>query len=313
MSLKEKTKELWAKVKAYFLEDTGSGKSSLNVKRAGIAGGGLVLLLAGLGAVLSPSEDLTFYNQNSSSKDDIEDTEAVSENQVSEVNGLFVGGSKALAEQRRLEAARKRGAVTIKYFAPQIIGAPTKGPKAIKMGAKLLGFLLTSIDTREPSLVSVLLPRGGVSDSGMEIPKDSILIGNFGYSGEGSKVALQFARLDTPDGDSIKISAVGLDAADYTAGVRGKVFSDNTVKLVSSFGLTMAASMTDVLTEREALSAFGYAEAKPTMKNALLQGVSNAAKEQAGRMSEEISSKQDYVVIPKGKEVIVQLTEDFTQ
>ena len=305
---------LWGRFKAYFLEDNGSGKKSLHVKRASIAGGGTVLLLAGLGAVFSPAEDRTFYNQSSNPpKEDVELSEAGSNNFESELGGLFAGGSKQLAEQRRMEAARKRGAVTIKYFAPQIIGTATKGPKAIKMGAKLLGFLLTSIDTREPSLVSVLLPRGGVSDSGVEIPKDSILIGNFGYSGEGSKVALQFARLDTPDGDSIKVSAVALDAADYTAGVRGKVFSDNTVKLVSNLGLTMAASMTDVLTEREALSSFGYAEAKPTMKNALLQGISGAAKEQAGRTSEEINSKQDYVVIPRGKEVIIQLTEDFTQ
>jgi len=304
--------KLWEKVKAYFFEDATSGaKKSLKVKRAVIAGGGFLLLLAGLGAVFSPSEDHTFYILSSNSKDEIEGEETSAA--VSELNGLFVGGSMELAEQQRLEAARKRKTNTIKYFAPQLVGTATKGPKSIKTGAKLLGFLLTTIDTREPSLVSVLLPRGGVSDSGVEIPKDSILMGNFGYSGEGNKVALQFARLDTPDGDSIKVSAVGLDSADYTAGIRGKVFSDNTVKLVSSLGLTMAASMTDVLTEREALSAFGYAEAKPTMKNALLQGVSGAAKEQAGRTSEEINSKQDYVVIPKGKEVIVQLTEDFIQ
>lgn len=313
MSLETKSKGLWAKFKAFFFEEGGSEKKSLNIKRASIAGGGLVLLLAGLGAFFSPKEDHTFYNQVTQSKENAESDEAIPSNSASELDGLFNGGSKVLAEQRRMEAARKRGAVTIKYFATQVVGAPTKGPKAIKMGAKLLGFLLTSIDTREPSLVSVLLPRGGVSDSGVEIPKDSILIGSFGYSGEGNKVGLQFARLDTPDGDSIKISAVGLDAADYTAGVRGKVFSDNTVKLVSSLGLTMAASMTDVLTEREALSAFGYAEAKPTMKNALLQGLSSAAKKQAGRTSEEINSKQDYVVVPKGKEVIVQLTEDYTQ
>lgn len=312
--MNSKVAKIWAKFKAYFLDDSGGGKKSLNLKRASIANGGLVFLLAGLGAVFSPSEDRTFYNTSSgSSKDELEGDAATGVYATSEVSGLFVGGSKELAEQRRLEAAKKRGAVTIKYFAPQVVGAATKDPKAIKMGAKLLGFLLTSIDTREPSLVSVLLPRGGVSDSGVEIPKDSVLIGNFGYSGEGNKVSLQFSTLDIPDGDSIKVAAVALDAADYTAGVRGKVFSDNTVKLVSSLGLTMAASMTDVLTEREALSAFGSAEAKPTMKNALLQGVSGAAQQQAGRTSEEINSNQDYVVIKKGKELIIQLTEDFIQ
>ncbi len=312
MSLSEKTKECWAKTKAYFLTESG-GKKSLNPKRAGIAGGSLVLLLAALGAVLSPTEDKTFYTQSTSPPREGEDKETALDPTASEVQGIFNGGSKQLAEVRRLEAAKRKNAVRIKYSAPQVIGVASKGPKAIRTGAKLLGFLLTAIDTREPSLVSVLIPRGGVSDSGVEIPKDSVLMGNFAYRGAGEKVQLSFARLDTPDGDSIKISATGLDVADYTAGVRGKVYSDNSVKLASSIGLTMAASMTDVLTEREALSAFGYAEAKPTMKNALLQGISGAAKEQAGRTAEEINSKQDYVVIPKGNEVIVQLTEDFTQ
>lgn len=312
MSFSEKLKGFWTKTKAYFFIESG-GKKSLSPKRAGIAGGSLVLLLAGLGAVFSPPKDTTFYTQSTSPPLDDDAKEAPTGSVPSEVQGIFNGGTQQLAEERKREAALRKNAVRIKYFAPQIIGVASKGPKAIKTGAKLLGFLLTSIDTREPSLVSVLLPRGGVSDSGIEIPKDSVLMGNFAYRGGGEKVQISFARLDTPDGDSIKISAIGLDVADYTAGVRGKVFSDNSVKLASSLGLTMAASMTDVLTEREALSQFGYAEAKPTMKNALLQGISGAAKEQAGRTAEEINSKQDYVVIPKGNEVIVQLTEDFTQ
>lgn len=310
--MSEKPRLKWQKLKDYFFTDSG-GKRSINRKRAGIAGGSFVLSLAALGAILSPSEDTTFYTQSTNPARDSEETEANGGQVANELQGVFAGGSRTFLEQQRLDALKRRNAVKIKYFAPQVIGVASKGPKAIRTGAKLLGFLLTSVDTREPSLVSVVLPHGGVSDSGVEIPKDSVLIGNFGYRGDGSKVSLQFSRLDTPDGDSIKISAVGLDAADYTAGIRGKVFSDNAVKVASNLGLNMAASMTDVLTEREALSAFGPAEAKPTMKNALLQGISGAAKDQAGRTSEEINSSQDYVFIPKGKEVIVQLTEDFTQ
>ncbi len=232
---------------------------------------------------------------------------------TSDVQGLLFSGSKQLVESQRREADQKKSLSSIKYFASQIVGTTNKAPKVVETGSRLLGFLLTAIDTREPSLVSVLLPHGGTSSSGVEIPQNSVVMGNFSYRGSGDKVTLSFSKLNTPDGDRLSIAAVGLDAADYTAGVRGKVYSDNNLKLAGTLGLTMAASMTDVLTERESIgNGFGTSvEAKPTMKNALLQGVSSVAKDQAGRISDQINSTQDYVFIPKGKEVIVQLTEDY--
>jgi hypothetical protein len=84
------------------------------------------------------------------------------------------------------------------------------------------------------------------------------------------------------------------------------------MKLAAGMGLTMFSGMADVLTEKESLglSANGV-QAKPTMKNALLQGLSRAAQDEAGRTQSEIASQKDYVVIPEGKEMIIQLTEDF--
>lgn len=293
-----------------FFVNTGA-KKTINLERTGTAMASILLAIAICSAFFSKDTDRNFFIQSH----EIQERKS----ELSQLNGsqgkglkLFSYGLTQLTEQKKMEAARKRGEISINYFAPQVIGMNSKSAKSVKMGAKFLGFLLTSIDTRESSMVSVVLPQGGTSDSGFEIPKNTVLIGSFSYRGDGDKVSLSFSRLDTPDGDSLRIAATGLDAADYTAGIRGEVHSDDGLKVASTLGLTMAASMTDVLTQREALgTSMGPAQAKPTMQNALLQGISQSAKDQAGRTSEEINSTKDYVFIPKGKEVIVQLSEDL--
>lgn len=260
-------------------------------------------------AWFGPGEDHTYYREavQVSKDDELKKSEA---ERPGVMSGLFNSGEKSLEDQRREDAERGKRRIVIRYSATQVIGTENKGPKAIRMGAKLLGFLMTAIDTREPSLVRVLLPHGGAA-SGVEIEKGSILYGQFSYGGSSDKVQITFSRLDTPDGLSKRISAVAVDAADYTAGVRGEVYSGAGVKLAAGMGLTMFSGMADVLTERESLGPMNGAAAKPTMKNALLQGLSRAAQDEAGRTQSEIASQKDYIVIPEGKEIIVQLTEDF--
>lgn len=260
-------------------------------------------------AWFGPGEDHTYYRQ--AVEINRNEDQVLDKNSPSVMSRLFNSGEKRLEEQKREDAERKKHRVVIRYSATQVIGSESKGPKAIRMGAKLLGFLLSAINTREPSLVRVLLPHGG-NASGVEIEKGAILYGQFSYGGSNDKVQISFSRLDTPDGLSRRISAVAVDAGDYTAGVRGEVYSDAGVKFAAGMGLTMFSGMADVLTEKESLGfSMNSVQAKPTMKNALLQGLSRAAQEQASRTQSEIASQKDYVVIPEGKEMIVQLTEDF--
>ncbi len=256
-----------------------------------------------------PGEDHTYYRQAVQVGQE-EDAKSPSTDKPGVMAGLFNNGEKRLDEQRREDAERSKRRVVIRYSATQVVGSEIKGPKAIRMGAKLLGFLLSAIDTREPSLVRVLLPHGGAA-SGVEIEKGSTLYGQFSSSGSSDKVQIAFSRLDTPDGLSKQISAVAVDARDYTVGVRGEVYSGAGVKLAAGMGLTMFSGMADVLTERESLGPMNGAQAKPTMNNALLQGLSRAAQDEASRTQSEIASQRDYVVVPEGKEIIIQLTEDF--
>lgn len=267
----------------------------------------VTLLIFGISiAVFSPNEDRTFFKRISSSQ---KEDKILEQNQTSApAHSLFINGEQMKAIERRREAEKKKRKNVIKYFAPQVLGTGDIRQKSILAGAKLLGFLMNPIDTRESSMVRVLLPKGGES-SGVTIEDGSILSGQFNYSGSGEKVFLTFHRIDTASGESKKINAQGLDSLDYSIGVRGELHSEKSVKLASQIGLSLFAGMADTLTEKESM---GFSQvAKPTMKNGLLQGMSRATQDQVGQTASEIQSLKDYLLLPEGKEIIIQLSEDF--
>jgi hypothetical protein len=276
-----------------------------------VAGGGL-LLLAAFMAWFGPAEDRTFYSQTNETQKRGEEKPGGLETLVSgPVAALFTNSERKKESEERAAIEQKRKRVAIKYYAPQLIGTSNKVPKAIRSGAKLVGFLLKAIDTRAPSPVHVRIAQGG-EVNGVEIEKGSVLTGQYSYAGSGELVFVSFSRLDTIEGEPKKIRAQALDSGTYTAGISGEVRSDAGVKTAASLGLTMFGGMADVLTEKESLGVSqNGVQAKSTMRNALLQGLSRSAQEQTGRMQEEINSGRDYVVIPEGKEMIIELTEDF--
>lgn len=298
-------------LKQIFLQASG-GKTIVVLQRVGaVAGGGLLLLAAGM-AWFGPADDRTFYllttqTQNRGEKSSGNPGTAVS----GPVAALFSNGEKKKESEARAATEQKRKRVVIKYYAPQLVGQSNKVPKAIRSGSKLVGFLLKAIDTRAPSPVHVRIAQGGeVND--VEIEKGSVLTGQYSYAGSGELVFVSFSRLDTPEGEPKKIQAQALDSGTYSAGISGEVYSDAGLKTASSLGLTMFGGMADVLTEKESLGfSQNGVQAKSTMRNALLQGTSRSAQEQTGRMQNEINSGRDYVLIPEGKEMIIELTEDF--
>lgn len=282
------------------------------LQRVGLVAGGGLLLLAVVMAWFGPAEDKTFYMQTTQAQNRSDmgpDSHGAAVSRP--VATLFINGErKKEADERNALEQRKRR-VAIKYFAPQLVGTSGKAPKAIRSGSKLVAFLLKGIDTRSPSTVQVRIAQGG-EVNGVEIEKGSVLTGQYSYPGSGAVVFLSFMRLDTPEGEPKKIQAQALDSGTYTAGISGVVHSDAGVKTAASLGLTMFSGMADVLTEKESLGvAQNGVQAKSTMRNALLQGLSRSAQEQTGRIENEITSAKDYVVIPEGKEMIIELTEDF--
>lgn len=302
------------KLKAFFIEDSG-GKKTLSLKKASVSLVAIFLVSVSLMAFFSGGNDIIFYRRTtqpqSESRSKLVTDKSLNADHKTATDLLFKQGEKKKEQDRIQAQAKARQHSEIKYFAPQLLDGNTKGNKAIRAGAKLLGFLLNNIDTRDTSVVRVLLPKGGES-MGVEIPSGSILSGQFSYSGNGDKVFIVFHRLDTSDGKIQKVNARALDSQDYSSGVRGERYSENGIKIASQMGLSMFAGMTDTLTDKEALGMGANAvQAKPTMKNALLQGMSKAAQDEASRTASEIQSLKDYVIVAEGKEIIVQLLEDY--
>jgi hypothetical protein len=225
---------------------------------------------------------------------------------------LFAAGRQKVDGDKKKEADQKRKKVAIKYWAPQIVGDNENQKNTMRSGSKLIGVLKNPVDTRAQSLVRVLLPRGGES-GGIEIEPGSVLVGNYSYSGDGDRIFITFSRIDPPDrGEPRKISAAALDAGSFAPGIQGEEFTSGGEKVAASIGLNMFSGMADTLTERESLgNSFNGVQAKPSMKNALLQGLSKASQDQASRTASSIEQERSYVIIPEGKEMIIELLEDY--
>lgn len=183
-----------------------------------------------------------------------------------------------------------------------------KNSKKIPTGSNLIGKLLTALDSRDPSsVVKVLLPYGGKFQNEELIEKNTVLMGKATFSGKGERVFITFDRAISQSGQERSIVATALDSSDYSNGVIGDVHSETGMRVTGTLGLTMVASMADVLTEKTAYGESGVVVAKANMKNAGLQGVSKVSEMEASRQMETIAQTQPYITLDAGTDLIVTL------
>ena len=218
-----------------------------------------------------------------------------------------------VSKPRQAKPAPKR-TLKIQYKAPQVI--KRKGVDSftnkLPIGANLIGKLLTAVDTRESEqLYKVLLPYGGKGKHGEGIPKNSILFGTINYPNKGRKVFMQFSKALLPDGKEVELKAQALSAKDYSPGLVGKLHSGAVARVASTLGLTMVSAFTDTLTEKQVLGSEGQITPKATTKNALYQGIAKASEVEAQRQMAELGNVQEYVTIPAGQELIVNLLSTY--
>ena len=73
----------------------------------------------------------------------------------------------------------------------------------------------------------------------------------------------------------------------------------------------MVSAITDTLTEKQVLGSEGVVTPKATVKDALYQGIAKASEAEAQRQMAELGNVQEYVTIPAGKEMIINLLETY--
>ncbi len=315
------------KLKGYFVKDD-AGKGVFQTKKFGIVLGSLCFVGAAISMVMSSGPDTSVVESSMTPIKRGSEEDGQSEEQNTEtskkVKHLFE--SSAQNESNKIQgidrSQRARFVKNIEYKAPQVI--KRKGPdgfeRGLPIGTNLIGKLLTAIDTRETGqLYKVLLPYGGKDKNGGSLPKNSIAFGTINYPGRGKKVFIQFNKALLPSGKEVQLKAQALNSKNYSPGLVGDFNGKATERIVSTLGLTMVSAMTDTLTEREALGASPGnggmiatdTTPKATTKNALYQGISKVSEMEAQRQARALESQPEYVTIPAGTEMIINLVSTY--
>ena len=301
--------DLKKKIGHFFLKTEG-GKRVLNRKNAFLFGG-LVFALGLVGALFP-----VFRGEEDSSELKRSDAPLLGDKNakpVATAQNAFPAIGGVTDHAPRDMPVRSRGRSQIKYKAKQVIG-PGDGSDRIPRGSNFIGKLLSSIDTRSPQSVQVVLPYGGSHKSGSgSLPKETILFGSVSYPGQGEKVYINFDRGVLPDGQEVAIQARALSSKDYTTGILGDFHSNTVNRMASVMGLSMVSGVSEVMVEKEALGQTYVPTPKATLKNGFYNGLSKVTQNEANIQAEKLAAVPEYVTVESGTDLIISLTASFGQ
>jgi hypothetical protein len=304
-------KKIKAKLGALVLQNEG-GKRILNKKHASIAV--IIFSAVALASQLLPpllQSDIPKGNITKSDTSLIkEKSEAILRPSTTETNQQNIGGvTDPLPPQKPVIVAHHFK--PIRYKGKQVIG-PDANAQKIPSGASFVGKLLTSIDTRSQQRVHVMLPYGGSHKSGGgSLPSETILMGQFSYSGEGERVFILFNRAVLPDGQEIAIQAQALSSKDYRVGVIGDYHGNKGSQMASVIGLSMVSGISEVMVEKQGLGQSFNVAPKSTLKNGIYNGVAKVTETEANDQAIQLTQTPKYVTIDSGADVIISLGESF--
>lgn len=304
-------KKIKAKLGALVLQDEG-GKRILNRKHVSIAA--IIFSAIGLASQLLPPLLKSDIPKGSITKSDTilikEKNETKPQPSKTETNQQNIGGvTDPLPPQKPAIVARHFK--SIRYKGKQVIG-PDANAQRIPSGASFVGKLLTSIDTRSQQRVHVMLPYGGSHKSGGgSLPPETILMGQFSYSGEGERVFILFNRAVLPDGEEIAIQAQALSSKDYRVGVIGNYHGNKGSQMASVIGLSMVSGISEVMVEKQGLGQSFNFTPKSTLKNGIYNGVAKVTETEANNQATQLAQTPKYVTIDSGSDVIISLGESF--
>ncbi len=195
----------------------------------------------------------------------------------------------------------------IRYRGKQVFTSSDPIQK-LPSGANFIGKLLTSIDTRSPQRVSVILPYGaGHKSENGGLPPETILMGQFNYTGSGDRVFITFNKAVLPEGQEVAIQAEALSSKDYTVGVSGDYHGNKGNQMASVLGLSMVGGISEVMIEKQELGQSYNPTPKPTIKNGIYNGIAKITENEANNQIAELAQTPKYVTIDSGTDLIVSL------
>jgi type IV secretory pathway VirB10-like protein len=133
------------------------------------------------------------------------------------------------------------------------------------------------------------------------LPAGTILVGT-GSSTE-DRLNIQFTQLVFPDGSFQTTQANACDDADKIPGLKGSKLGNYALKLGAGTALAFAGGLSQGLQTQH--SGIGVSYAKPTLKNALLNGAATASLDQSKQIMTNLQNQAPVIEVPEGTPIYV--------
>lgn len=146
-----------------------------------------------------------------------------------------------------------------------------------------------------------------IVDGEIILPARTILFGQGTSSDE--RLFIRFKKAILPDKSEQEIQAQVFDSKDRMVGLKGKKVSDMAFKIATSSGLIFLGGLADGLKSNNSVNIFGP-QAKPSVRDAALNGVGVATSEQGKQMLESMRNEQARIEVKAETPVIVIFGND---
>jgi type IV secretory pathway VirB10-like protein len=194
--------------------------------------------------------------------------------------------------------AAGRGKVVARFGGPQLVTRPLmKIPPGTMVKARLVSGASNGPVRAE---VSEALTWNGEP----LLPAGTILLGT--GSSTDDRLNIQFSQIVFPDGSFQTAQANACDASDKIPGLKGSKLGNYALKLGASVALDFAGGLSKGLQSQQ--SGFGVAYAKPTVKNALLNGAATASLDQSKQIMSNLQNQVPAIEVPEGTIIFVMFT-----
>lgn len=149
--------------------------------------------------------------------------------------------------------------------------------------------------------VTAYLDSSVEADGDVILPKGTLLYGKGNSSDE--RLYISFATAVFPDKKRMKVKASAFDQNDRMEGLKGKKISDYAFKFAASAGLFFLGGLADGMREDNYSNPF--AQRKPSVKDAALNGVSTATLETGKNMLQKMNEEKSRIEVKATTKILV--------
>ncbi len=161
------------------------------------------------------------------------------------------------------------------------------------------------ITSQEAAPVLGKIMEDATTESGLSIPKDSLLYGDASYQKASGRAVIQFKKISYPSGEVRTIQA-NVISPDGMAGLEGSIHSDGVKNSAGQIITTFVGGLAAGSMQRDLLG-----NSTGGITNGLLQAASDTAKDRAQKYGESLKESREWIEVASGTECEAVIQQSF--